>query len=120
MKPLLFVPIVLSLLVLGAHFLREQNTVGVVISIALIGLLALRRAWAARVVQAALVLAAVEWTLTIYTLAGFRAARGESATRMIIILGCVALVALISAFLFQTKALKTMYHLDARDRPEAD
>lgn len=113
MKALLYVPIVLSLVVLGAHFLREGSEVGVAASIALIGLLVLRRRWAARVVQAALVLGAVEWLLTLYELAQWRAARGEPATRMAIILGSVAIVTLVSAWLFQTKLLRRTYRLDA-------
>ena len=116
MKALLYVPIVLSLLVLGAHFLREMSAVGVAISLVMIGLLVVRRSWAARVVQATLLLGAVEWLLTLYELAEIRATRGESATRMIIILGCVALVTLISASLFQTRTLKKRYRLDAGDR----
>ena len=118
MKALLYVPIVFSLLVLGAHFLRDLNTAGVAVSLVLIGLLFLRRSWAARIVQAALVLGAVEWLLTLYELAEIRATRGEPATRMIIILGCVALVTLISALLFQTKTLQKIYRLGSSNRPD--
>lgn len=38
-KSLLFIPVVLSLAVLGAHFLRYGNEVGVVLSLAPIALL---------------------------------------------------------------------------------
>ena len=111
MKRLLFVPVVLSLLVLGAHFLRDGNDVGVAVAVGLIGLLFVKRPGAARVVQAALVLGALEWVWTIYDLVQFRTAMGVPATRMMLILGAVAAVTALSAGLFQTKALKRVYGL---------
>jgi len=111
MTVLLYVPIVLSLIVVGAHFLRYDNVIGVAASLALIGLLFIRQAWVARLVQVALILAAVEWLRTLYTLAQWRASLGETATRMIVILGSVAAVTFCSAFLFQSKTLKKIYRL---------
>ena len=109
----LYIPIVLSLVVLGAHFLRDGLGIGLTICVLLIGLLFVRRVWAARLVQLALVLGAFEWVLTLYTLAQVRAAQGMPATRMVIILGAVALVTLVSALLFQTRALRNIYQLDS-------
>lgn len=111
MKKLLFVPIVLSLLVLGAHFLRDGNDFGVAAAVGLIALLFVRRPGAARVVQAALVLGALEWVWTIYELVQLRTAMGMPATRMMIILGAVAAVTALSAGLFQTRALQRVYGL---------
>ena len=54
MLVLQLVPIVLSLLVLSAHFLRRGDIVLVVAALALIGLTAVPRPWAARSVQIAL------------------------------------------------------------------
>ncbi len=110
---LLYVPIVVSLAVLAAHFLRYGNTFAVAASLALIGLLFIRQAWVARVVQVALVLGTVEWLRTLYLLAQWRSAQGENATRMIIILGSVAAVTLCSAILFQSNSLKRIYRLDS-------
>lgn len=112
MTGLLYVPIVLSLVALGAHFLRYGNDLGVTVAVVLIGLLFLRRAWVARLVQVALVLGTIEWLWTMYTLVQMRAAHGAPATRMVLILGAVALVAFGSALLFQTKRLKRAYRLD--------
>ncbi len=111
MRFLLYVPIVLSLFVLGAHFLRYQNYIGVAVSLLLVGLLLIRRAWVARLVQVALVLGALEWLHTLYVLVQARAALGQPATRMIAILGVVAAVTFCSALLFQTKRLKKVYWL---------
>jgi hypothetical protein len=119
MQALLFIPIVFSLLALGAHFLRDGLTAGVVIALALIGLLLLRRAWVARVVQMALLIGAFEWVLTLYVLAERRLSAGESAARMIVILASVAVVSLCSAFLFQTAPLRKIYHLDSGGSDDA-
>lgn len=113
MRALLFIPIVLSLVVLGAHFMRDGLMIGVAAAFFLIGLLFIRRAWVARVVQMALVVGAFEWVLTLYVLADIRLSQGESATRMIVILASVAVITLASAFLFQTRPLRKFYHLDS-------
>ena len=112
-KVLLHVPIVLSLVVLGAHFMRYGNEIGIICAIALLGLMFLRQPWVARLVQVALVLGALEWVRTLFNLVQMRAAMGEPATRMVIILGSVALVTLASALLFQTKTLQRVYGLDS-------
>ena len=111
MTALLYIPIVLSLVALGAHFLRFGNELGVIAAIVLIGLLFLRRAWVARLVQVALVLGTIEWLWTMYTLVQIRAAQSAPSTRMVLILGAVALVAFGSALLFQTQRLKRAYKL---------
>ena len=110
---LLYVPVVLSLLMLGAHFLRDQSHIGVAVSLLLVGLLFIRRAWVARLVQVALVLGALEWLHTLYVLAKFRAAMGQPATRMIVILGVVAAVTFCSALLLQSARMKRIYELDS-------
>ncbi len=113
-KVLLHIPIVLSFAVLGAHFLRYGHAIGVIGSLVLIALLFLRQPWVARLVQVALVLGALEWVRTLFSLMQVRAAMGEPVTRMVIILGSVALVTLVSALLFQTSPLKTVYRLNTQ------
>lgn len=113
-KILLHIPIVLSLVVLGAHFMRYGYVIGVIGSVALIAILFLRQPWVARLVQVALVLGTLEWLRTLYSLVQVRAAMGEPATRMAVILGSVALVTLVSALLFQTRALQAVYRLDSQ------
>lgn len=109
MKILFFFLVVLSLVVLGAHFLRDGNEAGVALSLAPIALLFVRKPWAARVVQLVLVLGAIEWTRTLYELVQVRSAQGMPATRMAIILGAVVVVTAASALLFETPAMKRIY-----------
>ena len=108
-KLLLYIPVVLSLLVLGAHFLRYGSSIGVLAALLLIVLLFLRQPWVARVMQVVLVLGALEWLRTAYEIGHMRALQGQPYGRMLVILGIVAAVTLCSALLFQSKTLKKMY-----------
>ena len=111
-KVSLYLPVVLSLVVLGAHFMRYGNSMGVVGALLLIALLIVRQPWVARLMQVVLVLGALEWVRTLYELAQVRAALGQPFTRMMIILGIVAAVTFCSALLFQSPVLKKIYRLD--------
>ena len=108
-KVLLYLPIVLALLLLAAHFLRYGNTVIVVGIAALSGLLFVRRAWAARIIQLVLVAGTVEWLRTLTMLVQERMALGAPYLRMAVILGLVAAVTAFAALLFQSKELKALY-----------
>ena len=116
MKALFLAPVVLSIAVLGAHFMRYGNDIGVAVSFVLIGLVFLRRAWVARLIQAALVLGALEWMHTIYELMQMRMAQGAPIARMAVIMSVVIAITLGSALLFQTKTLQRMYGLQSRDK----
>ncbi len=109
MSVLYYIPIVLSLLVLGAHFLRYDNMAGVIVAVVLIGLLFVRKPWAPRVLQVALLLGALEWAHTLYQLVQARAAQGIPATRLVIILATVIAVTAASALLFESKTMKKIY-----------
>ena len=114
-KVLLYIPVVLSILVLGAHFLRYGSSTGVFASLVLIGLLFVRRPWVLRLMQVFLVLGALEWVRTMYELAHMRALHGQPYGRMLVILGIVAALTFCSALLLQCRALKKIYGLE---RPE--
>ena len=109
MKILYFVIVVLSLLLLGAHFLRDGNEIGVALSVVPIALLFLRNPWTARAVQVILVLGAIEWATTLVGLLQMRAAQGLPATRLAIILGAVIVVTAAAALLFEAPAMKRIY-----------
>jgi hypothetical protein len=113
-KILLYFPVVLSILVLGAHFLRFGNWIGVFAALLLIVLLFLRRPWVARLMQAVLVLGALEWLRTAYELGHIRALHGQPYGRMLVILGIVAAVTFCSALLFQSQTLRKIYRLEVK------
>lgn len=112
MHMLFFLPVVVSLLALGAHFLRYGQDLGVAVALVLIAFLFVRRTWAARTVQIGLLLGVIQWALTLYGLWQMRVAQGAPVARMAIILGVVIAVTAISALLFQTRAIRRIYGFD--------
>lgn len=113
MVGLQLLPAVLSLLVLGAHFLRSGSMLLLLLVLAVtFSLLAVRRPWAARLAQATLVLGTLEWVRTLVGLAAERAQAGQPAQRMVLILAGVALVTAASAILLSMGRLRQRYRLD--------
>lgn len=107
----LLVPTVLSLLVMAAHFLRGGQLLLVALALGAVGLVFVRRAWAARLLQVALLLGALEWVRTLAVLVNERRADGRPFVRMAVILGVVALVAAASALSFAGRRLKERFAL---------
>lgn len=107
---LLLAPVV-ALGVLAAHFFRAQMLLPAAVCLALIAMLAVPRAWAARTAQVALVLGTLEWVRTLAALLAARMAMGQPYLRMTAILAVVALLTLVSAWVFRSKALRARYRL---------
>jgi hypothetical protein len=106
---LLLLPVVLSLAVLAAHFWRHDQPMLVFLAVALIGLTAVPRLWAARLLQVALLLGAAEWVRTTFVLARIRTEHGLPATRMVIILAAVATLTAASALVFRTRSARARF-----------
>jgi hypothetical protein len=90
-------PVFLSALVLAAHFFRSRQLALVAVSIALPLFLLVRKRWSARVVQAGLVIGALEWVRTLAFFAGQRMDVGRPWGRLAVILGAVAALTALSA-----------------------
>ena len=90
-------PVVLSAVVLAAHFYRSRNLPLVALSLALPLLLLPRERWSARAVQAGLVLGGLEWIRTLAFFAGQRMETGRPWGRLAVILGVVAALTALSA-----------------------
>ncbi len=120
MTALRLTPVVLSLLLLAAHFLRAENTFLVVLMLATIGLLFVKRPWSARVVQIVLVLGAVEWLLTLSGLVIRRVELGQPYGRMVMILGSVAILTAMSALVFRSEPLRVRYGRAGADLDASD
>ena len=104
-------PVIISFLLMGAHFLRSGHLFFVALSLLFIGLLFVKRPIVARLIQVVLVLATVEWIYTTYGFVSFRMAQGLPWMRLMIILGVVACFTLASAGVFFTKTQKERYSL---------
>ena len=102
----------LSLLVLAAHFYRAGNVFLFVAALLVLTLTAVPRRWAARALQAALVIGAAEWVRTAVFFVSQRQADGRPWIRLALILGSVALASALSALLFRTEALRARFGLD--------
>jgi hypothetical protein len=106
-------PAGLSVVVLAGHFLRGGNAALVVCSLAMLGLLFVRRWWAARIVQVFLVLGSLEWLRALILLVHLRRAFGEPYLRLVAILATVAVVTAASALMFRTARLRGHFGLTA-------
>ncbi len=107
-------PAGLSAVVLGAHFLRAGNRSLLLASLCLLGLMFVRRPWAARIIQVGLLLGTVEWLHTLLVLVTLRSQAGEPFTRLAIILGGVAAVSAASTLVFRSRTLRQHFGFTAR------
>ena len=103
------VPAILSLLTLGAHFLRRGQIVPCALCVAIALLLLVRRGWVPMLVQASLAVGTLEWVATTVVLTRQRAAQGGPVLRLVLILGFVTLFTAASAWLVGTRTVRARY-----------
>jgi hypothetical protein len=101
----------LALVLLGAHLMHAGLLPLAIVAVLLVGLLAVRRPWAARTVQLILAVAVIEWVLTAFTRAQLRLQHGDPYLRLVLILGVVALFTAVAAAVFQHPALRARFRL---------
>ncbi len=94
----------LALVLLGAHFLRSSDWLGVALCAVALALLFVPAQWAVRGAQLALVLGAAEWAWTALVLVQERLALGRPWMRMTLILAAVSAFTVASAWLLQRYA----------------
>ena len=104
-------PVILSMIVIGAHYLRSGPMALVLLAVSLPFLLLVKKAWVARLMQFVLILGAIEWVRTLFELVAERQALGEPWSRLAIIIGVVALFTASSALVFRSSAIKERYEL---------
>ena len=102
-------PVILSLLLLAAHFYRAGHVVMTGLCLAVPLLLFLRKPWVPRLFQLLLILGAIEWLRSLYFFAAMRIAWEQPWTRLAIILGSVALFTALSALVFSSRKLRNFY-----------
>ena len=105
------IPVFLSALLAGAHFWRAGSPLMVLVSLALPLLLVIPRPWAARLVQAALVLMALEWLRALLGIIAERMPEERSWTVAAVILISVAAFTACSALVFVMRPLAARYRL---------
>jgi hypothetical protein len=106
---LLLVLPALALVLLAAHLLHAGWLPLAALAVLLVGLLAIRRPWAARSVQVVLAVATIEWVSTAVGLAQVRIHHGGPYLRLVLILGTVAVFTALAAAAFQHPALRQYF-----------
>ena len=109
MNLLRLIPVILSFLLLAAHFYRSGQVTLAGLCVATLLLLFFRKSWIPRLFQLLLILGALEWFRSLYYFAAMRIAWDQPWTRLAIILGAVALFTALSGFVFSNKALRARY-----------
>jgi NAD-dependent dihydropyrimidine dehydrogenase PreA subunit len=98
--------VILSIILLGAHFSRHNEPALIWIWLLLPALLLFRKKWISNIIQFALLLGASEWIRTLIQLVQIRQAAGQPWIRLILILGSVALFTFIALLLFRHQKLQ--------------
>jgi hypothetical protein len=101
MRTLSKIPAALSLLLLAAHFLHAGQMEIAIVCLLLPIALPFRRLWVMRVMQTLLLTSALVWLWTMVGLANEYQVMGRPASRMMVILSCVAGFSAVSAMLLQ-------------------
>ena len=109
MNFLRLLPVILSCVLLAAHFSRNDIAPLIFASLALPFLLLMRRSWVPWVFQVVLALGALEWVRRLVTLALERRDAGEDWIRMALILGAVAAFTAASGLVFRNGDLRERY-----------
>lgn len=108
--------VIFSSLLMAAHFSRADQTGLALVCLVLPLLLFIKRRWVAIVFQVLLLIGSIEWLQTTLRIVAIRQAQGQPWTRLVIILGSVALITALSALVFESRRLKERF----RDRGTAE
>ena len=112
-------PVIVSFLLLGAHFYRGGHNAATAICVAVPFLLFLRKSWVPPLFQALLLLGALEWLRTLYAFAAMRIAFGQPWGRLAVILGAVALFTALSGMVFRSRGLSSWFGRYGADRAQS-
>lgn len=103
-------PVILSSLILGAHFSRANLLSLTILCVLILLILFIRASWVPRVLQLFLYLGTAEWLRTLFTLIDARQALNQEWLRMAVIIAAVALFTLLSTLVFRGKAIQERYY----------
>lgn len=101
--------LILSFLILAAHFSRADNLVLMILCLLVPALLFIKRRWVLLVIQILLYFGVLVWIHAIIQIASERINLGQSWLRMAIILSIVALITGVSGLLLNSNVIKERY-----------
>jgi len=106
MKTVFYIFPVFSLILLSAHFSRNNMTILSMLFLLLPLLFLIKKLWVKRVLELVLFAGSIIWVLAIFHYVKIRMANGQDWLRLVIILGAVSTYTLFSAILIELKYLK--------------
>ena len=109
MNVIRLLPVILSSILMAAHFSRANQKGLAIVCLLLPFLLLIKRRWVAKVFQVLLLIGAIEWIQTTLRILHIRQAHGETWIRLVIILGSVALFTALSSLVFESRSLKKRF-----------
>jgi len=110
MTLLRLLPVILSALLLGAHFYRGGNVGLAIVSGSVPFILLFRRKWVTYAVSGLLLVGALVWLEVTFAFVHIRQALGLPWVRLAVILGSVTVVTGLSALVFRKKKLHALYN----------
>ena len=105
----------LALLLLAAHFFRAGWIPVAGLCAALVTLLFVRTAWAARTLRIALTVGTLEWLRTAWIFAAARAAADQPYARLLAIIGTVAALTALAAWAIGSRPARRHFRSDRVD-----
>lgn len=116
MTVLHLLPAIAGYILLSLHFFRAGNLPAMLGTLLLIAAMLIRRPIVARLLQAALLIGAVEWVRTAASLVLIRTEMGEPFLRLAIILGAVAMATALAALVFRTSKLRLYFRIAPEEK----
>lgn len=103
-------PVLISSVLIAAHFQRSGATIIACICLFITCLLFITRPWSVRIIQMLLILYALEWLRTLVNLVQIRLEYGLPWARLALILGGIALFTGLSTLVFRNPKLQKRFH----------
>lgn len=105
-------PVIISFLLLAAHFSRADHTILVIITLMFPFLFFIKKRIILRIIQVVLIISGAEWIRAMLDYIEVRKAMGDDWTRLAIILSVVAIYTAASGLFLQNKKVMDKYKSD--------
>ncbi|HKL52600.1 MAG TPA: hypothetical protein VJ902_01465 [Wenzhouxiangellaceae bacterium] len=109
MNFLRLLPVIVSFVLLTAHFYRAELPVLAAVCAFFPLVLFLQKPWVPQLFQGVLIVGALEWLRTLYMLAAMRIGFDQPWGRLALIIGAVALLTALSGLVFNSRSLRVRY-----------
>ncbi len=108
-------PLIFSVLLLAAHFLRFHGLLPMAIFLMFLFLLVIRKMWVIRFWQVVLSLGTLLWIDTTFRLIQFRIAMNQPWLRMAIIMGVIIFFTAFSGIWLESRKIKDYYRVGTKE-----